>query len=55
MDSIEYELYEAAVNQQWLKLGAAQTNEEIQEVLDTWPKLKDFETEEESKDDNKEL
>ena len=48
----DIEEYEAAVNAQWEKLGTAQTNEEIQEVLDTWPELKDFETdEEESKDD----
>jgi hypothetical protein len=53
---IDQEAYEQAVNAQFEKLGAAQTNEEIQEVLDTWPELKDFETEEEeSKDDNKEL
>lgn len=48
------EAYEAAVNAHWEKLGAAQTNEEIQEVLNTWPELKYFETdEEEPKDDNK--
>ena len=55
MDSNEYELYEDAVNAAWLKMGEANTPEEIQAVLDTWPKREDFETDEESKDDNKEL
>lgn len=36
------EAYEAAVNAQWKKLGTAQTNEEIREVLDTWPDRKDY-------------
>lgn len=56
MDSNEYELYEAAVNAAWLKMGEANTPEEIQAVLDAWPKREDFEIDdEESKDDNKEL
>lgn len=42
MDSSEYELYEAAVNLQWLKLSNATTPEEIQEVLDTWPRREDY-------------
>lgn len=42
MDSFEYELYEAAVNLQWLKLSGATTQEEIREVLDTWPKQEEF-------------
>ena len=43
------ESYNSAVNLQWEKLAQAQTNEEIQSVLDTWPEKKDFEIEE--KDD----
>ena len=42
MDSVEYELYEAAVNLQWLKLSGATTQEEIREVLNTWPRQEDF-------------
>ena len=42
MDSKEYELYEAAVNLQWLKLSGATAPEEIREVLDTWPKQEEF-------------
>lgn len=42
MNYDEEEAYEQAVNEQWLKLSEAQTNEEIQEVLDTWPDKKDF-------------
>lgn len=41
------ESYNNAVNEQWEKLANAQTNEEIQEVLDTWPEKKDFEIKEE--------
>ena len=47
---IDEEAYQSAVNAQWEKLGAAQTNEEIQEVLDTWPELKDFEIKEQDED-----
>jgi hypothetical protein len=48
----DIESYDEAVNSHWEKLDKAQTNEEIQEVLNTWPELKDFEiTEEEPKDD----
>ena len=39
------ESYTSAVNLQWEKLAQAQTNEEIQAVLDTWPDKKDFEIE----------
>lgn len=39
------EAYQSAVNLQWEKLANAQSNEEIQEVLDTWPDKKDFEVE----------
>lgn len=39
------ESYTSAVNLQWEKLANAQTNEEIQAVLDTWPDKKDFEVE----------
>ena len=45
----DIEEYEQAVNAQWEKLGTAQTNEEIQAVLDTWPELKDFEVKEQDK------
>lgn len=41
------ESYTSAVNLQWEKLANAQTNEEIQEVLDTWPEKKSFEIKEE--------
>ena len=41
------ESYTSAVNLQWEKLANAQTNEEIQSVLDTWPDKKDFEIKEE--------
>lgn len=43
----EEEAYNNAVNEQWEKLSKAQTNEEIQAVLDTWPEKKDFEIKEE--------
>lgn len=39
------ESYTSAVNLQWEKLANAQTNEEIQSVLDTWPDKKSFEIE----------
>ena len=42
------ESYTSAVNLQWEKLAQAQTNEEIQEVLDTWPEKKSFEVEAQS-------
>lgn len=48
----DIEAYDEAVNASWEKLDKAQTNEEMQEVLDAWPELKYFETdEEEPKDD----
>lgn len=40
---IDEERYEADVNAQWIKLGNAITNEEIQNVLNTWPDKKDYE------------
>ena len=40
------ESYTSAVNFQWEKLANAQTNEEIQSVLDTWPDKKYFEIKE---------
>lgn len=45
---IDEEAYQSAVNAQWEKLDKAQTNEEIQDVLDTWPEQKDFEIKEEN-------
>ena len=39
------ESYTSAVNLQWEKLANAQTNEEIQSVLDTWPEKSDYEIE----------
>ena len=38
------ESYNSAVNLQWEKLAQAQTKEEIQEVLDTWPDRETFYT-----------
>ena len=48
------EAYNSAVNLQWEKLAQAQTNEEIQEVLDTWPDKKSFEVEAQSDEVDKE-
>ena len=39
------ESYNNAVNEQWEKLAQAQTKEEIQAVLDTWPVKSDYEIE----------
>ena len=39
------ESYNNAINEQWEKLAQAQTNEEIQSVLDTWPVKSDFKIE----------
>lgn len=44
------ESYTSAVNLQWEKLANAQTNEEIQSVLDTWPDKKSFEIKEQDED-----
>lgn len=44
--------YETAVNAQWLKMGEANTPEEIQEVLDTWPKREDYYKEENEEDED---
>lgn len=48
------EAYEQAVNAQWEKLAQAQTKEEIQAVLDTWPEPNDFEVEAQSDEVDKE-
>lgn len=42
---IDEEAYNSAVNEQWEKLAQAQTKEEIQAVLDTWPVKSDYEIE----------
>lgn len=47
------ESYTSAVNEQWEKLAQAQTNEEIQAVLDTWPVKSDYEIKEEVKKEPK--
>ena len=47
------ESYNSAVNVQWEKLAQAQTKEEIQAVLDTWPEIKDFEIEAQSSEVDK--
>ena len=47
------ESYTSAVNLQWEKLANAQTNEEIQAVLDTWPEKSDYEIKEEVKKEPK--
>lgn len=49
------ESYNSAVNLQWEKLANAQTNEEIQSVLDTWPDKKSFEVEAQSDEVDSEL
>lgn len=46
--------YESAVNAQWLKLAHAESNEELREVLSTWPSPKDFEIDEEPKEEENE-
>lgn len=48
----EYE-YEQAINAQWLKLAKAESNEELREVLSTWPDPKDYEIKEEEKKEEK--
>ena len=47
------EAYNSAVNLQWEKLANAQTKEEIQAVLDTWPEKSDYEIKEEVKKEPK--
>lgn len=44
--------YEKAVNAQWLKMGEANTPEEIQAVLDTWPKREDYYKDENEEDED---
>ena len=48
------ESYNSAVNEQWEKLAQAQTKEEIQTVLDTWPVKSDYEIEVKSSEVDKE-
>ena len=50
---IDEEAYNSAVNEQWEKLAQAQTKEEIQAVLDTWPVKSDYEIKEEVKKEPK--
>ena len=47
------ESYNNAINEQWEKLAQAQTKEEIQAVLDTWPVKSDYEIKEEVKKEPK--
>lgn len=44
--------YEKAVNAAWLKMGEANTPEEIQAVLDTWPDRKDYYKDENEEDED---
>lgn len=48
--------YEQAINAQWLKLAKAESNEELREVLSTWPVKENYiireENENTSSDDN---
>lgn len=50
------EEYEQAINAQWLKLAKAESNEELREVLSTWPVMENYiireENENTSSDDN---
>ena len=46
--------YEADVNAQWVKLANAESNEELREVLNTWPSPKDYEIKEEPKEETDE-
>lgn len=50
------EEYEQAINAQWLKLAKAESNEELREVLSTWPVKENYiireENENTSSDDN---
>jgi hypothetical protein len=48
---IDEDAYEQAVNAQWLKLAHAESNDELKEVLNTWPEPKDYEIKEEPKDE----
>lgn len=50
---IDEEAYESAVNAQWLKLAHAESNEELKEVLNTWPSPKDYEIKDEEPKDEK--
>lgn len=50
---IDEDAYEQAINAQWLKLDKAESNEELREVLSTWPDPKDYEIKEEEQKDEK--
>ena len=45
--------YNAAVDAQWLKLARAESNEELKEVLNTWPVREDYIIREEEEYENK--
>jgi hypothetical protein len=45
------ESYTSAVNAQWERLDKAQTNEELEDVLNTWPEKSSFEIEEDKKEE----
>ena len=47
------EAYDEAVNAQWLKLAKAESNEELKEVLNTWPVREDYIIREEEEYENK--
>ena len=53
---IDEDAYQSAVNEQWLKLAHAESNEELKEVLNTWPVRENYivreEDENTSSDDN---
>lgn len=53
---IDEEAWTNAVNEQWLKLANAESNEELHEVLNTWPVRENYivreEDENTSSDDN---
>lgn len=53
---IDEDAYNDAVNAQWLKLAHAESNEELKEVLNTWPVRENYivreEDENTSSDDN---
>lgn len=50
------EEYEQDINAQWIKLAKAESNEELREVLSTWPVMENYiireENENTSSDDN---
>lgn len=50
---IDEDAYEQDVNAQWLKLAHAESNDELKEVLSTWPSPKDYEIKDEEPKDEK--